>query len=191
MGDVLTALAITAFCVASWLGLFLLVPRWLTSMFRYDLWRLRDDLVDALRDGRLSRSEAAVGVLHSMETAIRHARHFTFANVLGLQGIAALSGVAPTSSTPSYAELDQDERQLLHSFERRLVDALVRHVKLGSPSGWLAMAFRPVALSAFHVGRLVGTRGRRPTLLVAEAVREELAVAGRLAVDRRDLSACV
>jgi hypothetical protein len=191
MGGVLPMIAVTVFCVGIWLALFLWVPRCMQSVFRYELWQLHDDLTDAMETGALEEGDAADDLLDTLHAAIYHARDFTFANVAGLHAICTVSGVGQVHVPPSYGEVSVDGRRLLHDFERRLVAAVVRHVKWGSPSGWLAMALRPVVMLSFYVGRLFGRAETRPTQMVADAVREELAVKVWSRGDVRDLHACV
>ncbi len=120
---------------ATW-GIFYSVPDSLVSLFRYKLWRIRDELVDAIRDGRVVDSAESGQLVSVIEETIQHAPQWTLLRLLFTPGIARVTrDVAKTTQT----------RQLdLQSYRVRFAADVVLHLLYGSPSGWLIGA--PIAL---------------------------------------------
>lgn len=77
LSDALLLATFTASFCSLWLCVLWIVPARLTSLYRYRLWLLRDDVVDDVLSGRLSPSDTICDFVDAIENAVQQARSMT------------------------------------------------------------------------------------------------------------------
>lgn len=166
------------------LALFRFIPLASRSLYRYELWRLRDELVDAVRAERVpDKHDAVLYTLRSIEAGIRISHWMTLLRVATLLSAMQRHGVLEPA--PSLSALTSAESAYLVDLQHRLNELTVRHLLTSSASGWLAWLLI-VAPSAIG-------RARRRSGPVDRAASPELLIAanGVHGVGRGPLSACL
>lgn len=119
------------------------------SKFRYSYWRIRDELVDALRDGRLQEHPCLREYIERTELLIDATDILTPFQLRSALRIERRAGWKPTEKKSAYLGATEEERAFLETLGRRALTARVRVICLGSPSGWiLSLCFPIVAIFA-------------------------------------------
>jgi hypothetical protein len=132
------------------------IPALVRLLFRYRLESIRDDTVDAILDGRLQPGIPVTTFVHTIDHAMDHARLLTFAR--GRAVIRALrdfgiTGPSEFVNSPSFCELDQDERKIMHALQDRTNRVVRSYILYGTPMAWL---LAPTGM----IARLVQSRGK-------------------------------
>lgn len=139
-------IGILAASFAVWVGVVLLVPRNLRSIFRYRLWRLRDEVVDDVLAGRMPHSPLIRSFIGGVEGIIEHASHVTLLRALCIPVSPALVRKHRGFVFTHFRELSKDERAKYKSYEKSMRSIVMRRLLLGSVSGWaFLVAIFPVA----------------------------------------------
>jgi hypothetical protein len=133
----------------AWYGVFFIYPSCTRSLFRYKLWKIRDDLVNATFDGRLPRSSFTLDLVETMEGSIRSSGHYNLVTF----ALAARS-VDPELAKRRQAWLERElgaladeQRDFLLQLRRRYHAAIAVHLLTGT-------AFALVLLPVFLVSGL-------------------------------------
>lgn len=144
--DVFAVVVLTGVVVASVVAVFFSIPRLLRSLCRYRLWTLRDDIIDDIFDGRLPRTDPGVQRLVEMtEKAIVATTVVTlFKLVVG--EVFIFRGHPTTPVATQVTCLSEAECELLKRREQALMNIMLNHTLVGSPSGWLALLVFVVAV---------------------------------------------
>jgi hypothetical protein len=174
-GSPVLVVLLVSMALTAWFSVAFVVPWSLRSLFRYRLWALRDQVMDEVLAGEVSR-EDALRVLERIEFTIRNARDLTALRLLGLH--------LATRSFPRVEEpVFDDPRVRKHN--HKLAELVVNHVMWGSPSGWIASVFGTVFL---FVGYVILPRLRRSDRRdgFSERVLEEVEAASEAWRARRD-----
>jgi hypothetical protein len=155
----------------AWYVLFVGTPDVIRSMYRYRLWALRDEFVDAVIAGELPSDRRSREVLEILENSIRSARSFTIVKVLLSFWFARRAGFVEAAEQ----ELASRPPHPADEYEERLMNISRRYLLLTSPSGWLAPIWLPIGWAVY---RLVNWRrpiilAKRPRDLVEKPVRTE------------------
>lgn len=131
----LTILVLTAVGVAAAVALFVLIPRALMSTFRYDLWRIRDELYDQIHDSAYVDDEQPRRLLAHVESSIEKMADVSLASLL-VVALLSRSGVAegPRFNLQAMGRSDRDRIAPLYY---GWGGALARRVFLASWSGIL------------------------------------------------------
>jgi hypothetical protein len=141
---------------ALWASVLYVVPRHVESLFRYDLWRLRDDLVDNIFDETLPNLPLVEGLLEAIEAMIGHSSQVTLSSLLAFL-------ISRRSNRSSHHEIDlsslSESQQLI--FLRVLhetYDAAAFKSVAGSPFGAFGL---PIIIVARLIGRIGPPRPER------------------------------
>lgn len=121
---------------------FVGIPRIRTSFYRYELWRIRDELWDGVHGGVLDGSGVAPTLLARIEIDIQRAPQMRMSAAL-----AAMAAMRGTRFQPaglgslSHRDLDMAVRAsgdpTLMSLHARYERAVLRYLLTGSVVGWL------------------------------------------------------
>jgi len=126
--------------VAAWIILFKVIPDSLMAMFRFRLWKQRDDLAAELRESRFSEQAPAEKVIELVEAHIVLAAQLSPMHI-ALMRISELGMPEPTDGYIDLGALPSDERALLERRLERINQLVADHVLLETPSGWLTVVF--------------------------------------------------
>src|SRR5687767_9748432 len=132
LADWQIAIAAVVFALYVWAGVFFFIPWCMTSIFRYRLWAIRDDLFDELIKRRPRDPALHIDLLERMESYIRHAPEVTFAKLL-THGVLLLDEIEDEDARYEDAIkcLVPLERQMLLRYERRFGRAVLDHLFRG------------------------------------------------------------
>lgn len=137
---VILAIAFTAGTAGAWWSLH----HDLNSLTRYKLWRLRDQIVDAmLIQESIPDKRAFVVLVDEIESAIQHIADY---NLLFLACVRASISDEFVSQFQSERRAEESrltpaERTELGKWRRRYITSLTGHIFTGSVLGWFAMFF--------------------------------------------------
>jgi len=131
-----------------WLCATFLVSRDVTSLYRYDLWALRDKLKDDIYHQRLPRVPVVVELLETIELSIRYSTSVTLSEFLAAR-IARSASTQPNAILTSYAisQLPEPQGRLLLSYVDRVGESVMLKFVMTGPFGWI------VFLSGYVLGR--------------------------------------
>jgi hypothetical protein len=163
---------LVALAVASAVVFFYVFPASGTSLLRYRLWPLRDELVDAIRRGEFKEDDQPKRLLRLVEASI-----YTADELRPLRMIILMALLRKRPSTGedwafelSHAHVSDVPR--LQGMHRRYISSLIRHLLYGSPS---ALVFAVVVLPTFAILALLkGRSSEPPDGDVMEDVKEAL-----------------
>ncbi|HEY8668564.1 MAG TPA: hypothetical protein VIL86_18095 [Tepidisphaeraceae bacterium] len=124
------------------LAMLVWVPRDLRSIFRYKLWILRDDAMDAIFAGRLDAKNPLVGnFVYTVEQIIMSSKHMTLLHETCRPSPSSdYMDAARLAIANELRALPEDQRHIMRDMHERLSTIVSKHIFLGSPSGWLAIA---------------------------------------------------
>src|SRR5664279_2002615 len=142
---VLDVVGVTLF---AWFGLIKIIPSCNLSMFRYRLWRLRDQLADDVRDGAFQETTQPQVLVRFLEGVIELAPEIG-ALKLGAMRWSCRHVQSPELFAREVLEaLDPRDREIMERRLDELRQIAVRHVLFGSPSGWvLTFILVPLAVT--------------------------------------------
>lgn len=124
------------------------------SQFRYTMWQVRDEIVDAIAREELGASRTVLDRIDRIETAIVSSDLFTPYRLAHSARILRRSGWKPPAPQSYDGMLPQHRALLVHA-ERRVSSARMRLMFLGSPSGWAVSAALAAAFPVFLLMRLL------------------------------------
>jgi nitrate reductase NapE component len=161
--EILLAVMVACVTYSIWV-FFFAVPEDLRCLFRYQMWRLRDDAFDAARRGDLSESEEKT-LIFSTEKAIAHTKDFTVYRILAFCVWPMLSVAMnwrKVKAGNTAAAASPAASPVATALNMRMFKIGMKHLLTGSPSGWLALIVlvifvAPVVMIAIFVA---GARGR-------------------------------
>jgi hypothetical protein len=186
--DCVTAALFAGFCLAK------VIPACNRSMFRFRLWKLRDELADEIRAGVFHDSARARELMVLTEDVIERAAEVSAGRLLLLHAAARGRLHYLTEAAIGLEGLDEHDLPLLTARCRTLEWVMRRHVMFGSPVGWLLLAtLVPLSLLAaivFYVfDRSGSVIGKAKALLRKEIdPRATLLDRSRPLVPERELS---
>jgi hypothetical protein len=136
MNAILT-IGVAASLLFAWVCIFHVIPNCLLSMFRYRLWRQRDELAAEIRNGSFDRVEAPEELVELMERFIQFAPEFSAVRVTLGRIIEGLSDVpAPREPLLDMSEMVPAEKENLERYLAKFNGSVGDHVLLETPSGW-------------------------------------------------------
>jgi hypothetical protein len=137
--------------------LLLAMPRWLgRSMFKHRLWRLRDQVVDDIIDGKLPRSHPAVGDLERhIEWALGEARSFDMLHLLVWRWAVRKVDPATREMVAKPCSLDG-----LDAGERAMVEGYRARLRFLSSSAMLCTSWIGLAVVAWLLPHAIRTARR-------------------------------
>jgi AcrR family transcriptional regulator len=127
----------------AWACLFRIVPSCCTSLFRYRLWALRDDVVDEIYAGRYDDPSGARRFVEFLETAIEAASELSALKLTLVHWSArglTLHQASSLEELLGFAAMSQGDQDVVRPHVDRFQRATVRHALLGAPSGWMMLA---------------------------------------------------
>jgi hypothetical protein len=142
--------ALAANAALAYASLTYIVPSCARSRFRYRLWALRDQVMDEIYDGRFEKTDQARKLVAAIELVIRGA------DQLSLLRVWFANLVVDERDLPEHLRFELDrlsasDRDRLQRHLRALHWLIIKHVFVGSVSGWIyLLATRPL-----HFLRLV------------------------------------
>jgi hypothetical protein len=149
MSIFLTGYVITLSLLA-WGAIFYVVPSVARSIFRYRLWRLRDEIVDSLADDRFEDRVQPERLMHDVEKTIRYAKEFSLWRLLLLRWLTKGRALPPEAQREMF-DLKRApivDQELLATYELEYHASIARHVFFGTPLGWVCIAFLfPIAFA--------------------------------------------
>lgn len=174
------------------------LPRWcVRSLLRHRVWRLRDDMFDAALRGELPIGHPAVrATLSRMDTVISNCHRFSllrlgiFSQLLKRSPDSIRRSIDGRPPLPAklYDHLTTEQRQLIKSYEQRLLMSMVALVVLGTWFGffrasWAVLAVRPEhrtpeapeAANGWFGGAEEAVAGTRMGQAARRALRESIA----------------
>lgn len=126
-------LSAAAFFYVAYVVLFA-VPKNQASRFRYRLWRLRDDIVDAQISGEIEESPEATQLVEAIEAGIESARDLSPLRFLIVFMFMATSPhLREQLKRHGLPKIALMPKNYGHSFGR----LLLKHLLFGSVSGWI------------------------------------------------------
>lgn len=159
MTAVLT-IAVIAIAGFAWLCLTNVIPSCCTSLFRYRLWQLRDEVFDEIYVGTFDDSEQPERLVDLLEVAIAQSHEVTVFRLLLMRWSNRNLPQASRSDVYPFESLTEHDKPLMKQRLDRFESIIIRHVAFGSPSGWIAIAIlAPMAGIAVIFDRLRGDRG--------------------------------
>jgi hypothetical protein len=122
--------------VFGWLGLVFFVPSNLRSLFRYRLWRLRDQMVDQVILGKLPPIPFVENYIRMIEVVIMRTSQITLLHWAWAP--TSSSAVERFESDLREAEriLSDDQKRLLEQSRGQFQGIIVHRLLFGSVSGW-------------------------------------------------------
>jgi hypothetical protein len=184
--NALLTVSVVAIALFAWASVVRIVPFCAVSVFRYRLWRLRDQLVDEIRHGKFDDIEQPKVLVSLIEATIAGAKDLTALNLL-LVRLAAPRGVSPPQLL-NLDDLNPRDRELVEGHLHGLLRAMAIHTLRGTPSGWIcSIVLLPLAVVITLVARLRG-KGDGGSVIQATKlhVREEVDPAAVALMSRRN-----
>lgn len=139
MRSVLIGIAIAGVPITLW-TVFVEIPRIRLSLFRYELWELRDELADKLLRRELKGPAVADQLLNGVEATIRGVQTHSLERVI-LVAVATRLGylqdprtIVPVDALRPHA--NQEDLQYLDDWNDRVEVSIARFMLRGSPLGW-------------------------------------------------------
>ncbi len=160
----------TGLAVVAWAGIVYGIPRCERSRFRYDLWGLRDEIVDALLEEKVGRGAAVDHLRKQIEWTIRNADAVTpidFALVTW-----STECIDPSHAAPDLSGLSIEDRQMINRWRKKFAIILARHLIRGSTSGWMFFWCMTPALALRNL--LARREGQKARSVVEKRVRREV-----------------
>jgi hypothetical protein len=123
----------------AWISFWFIIPACTASQLRYRMWRIRDDIKDALLDQRLTDGPLVQRLLRGVEGGIRVAPRLRFSSFAVYLLLRDRSDVDKrhASDLRLLESLPSEEKQLLLGYMDSFNRACTRRVLLGTPSGWI------------------------------------------------------
>jgi hypothetical protein len=166
---------------------FATVPRWFArSLSKHALWRLRDDVVDDVIDGRLPSGDAAVQELVArVEWAIEESRSFDLLHLIvwsRARRTLPLETSKRLAVVPDLKKLSTDQASRVIAHRKRFDRVAIRAVLLSS---WLGVAVVFWTAIPFIFRELTNRQKRQVGMVFREATAEAAAETrfGQLARD--------
>jgi hypothetical protein len=179
---VLTTFALIAVALFVWACLFKIIPNCLLSLFRYKLWRQRDELALEIRRDEYEHRESAEMVLEEIECFIEGAPQLSPLNIALLYFCARGVVVVPEDRL-ILRKLPTDERARLESTLDNFHRAVAKHVLFGTPSGWLTVFLAVPMIPVVLFFRALADEGKQlPQLPRLKADTRERVSQGSLAL---------
>lgn len=164
---VLTTFALIAVALFVWACFFKIIPNCLLSLFRYKLWRQRDQLAREIRCGEYEHRESAEMVLVEIECFIEGAPQLSPLNI-ALLYLSARGVVVVPEDRLILRKLPADERARLEGKLDEFHRAVARHVLCGTPSGWLVMSLAVPIVPVVLFFRALADEGKQLPRLKAD-----------------------
>lgn len=147
MSSALVSLIVVANVTLSVVVLGRTVQRSERSRFRYETWRVRDELVDQIRSGDVRPTGPMLEYLDRLELNIGATEVMTpFRYVVAAYQLRRAGWRPVPDDLPARAEMP--ERRAIREASRRVTQARVRLLLWGSPSGWLLVLASPLVFVA-------------------------------------------
>ncbi len=154
----LAGIALVGAMLFSWVCLFKIFPDSLLAMFRFRLWKERDELAREVRLGSYAESKPAEQVVGLIEDFIELAPQLSPLHI----GLMRLSELGMREEHVGYIELKEllpDERSRLEARLRKVNDLVANHAMLETPSGWgiliVGLPFVPFAMIFLALRKLL------------------------------------
>lgn len=157
------AILVCFFIVGFWLAFFFLIPQIMTSLYRYHLWKLRDEVVDDVALCLLPENPAVTAFISRTEQTIQNAdlvslRHFLL--------ISPFRGRVEEDSDEILPNPEQQARLTGYRYRYALINA--KHLFHGTPLGWFALT---VAIPIVLISSAIQMQVRFSASMIALAKR--------------------
>lgn len=129
------------------------------SKFRYEMWRVHDELVAMIESGEIRPTKPVLEYLDRVRFNVETTEYMTpFQFLVFVHSLRRTGWTAPADTLLARAE--GREREVLREAAKRISSARVRLLLFGSPSGWLLCLCGPVL---YLTAMLRQRRGHKPT----------------------------
>ena len=113
------------------------IPANLTSLFRYRLWQLRDEIVDGIFNGRIEGTEAMVVLIRQIEEAIVTANRVTLFMVTFSPSLPkAVEEAGQEYRDEVLSKLSEEQRTAYDEYFARFLSVIGRRLGFGSVSSY-------------------------------------------------------
>jgi hypothetical protein len=146
MNAFITALVVVANVTLAAFTLGRVVQRSERSKFRYRMWQLRDEVVDAVRDGEIEPHAVVKDWINRTELFIDATDVLTPFALVTTSTVLRRGGWEPKA--PPHLNAPADVIEFLDAKTAEARAARMRLFLLGSPSGWLVSTAVPVVAAA-------------------------------------------
>jgi len=164
VNSVLVALIILVNVTLSVTTLARTVQRSERSRFRYEIWRLRDGIVEDLQVGRIRPTKPVLEYLDRLELNVEATDFMTPFRFGSAAALLRRTGwhVEPDDLL---IRADPREREVLRVASRAVSRARIRMLLHGSPSGWVVLVLKPFIIAGVMLRELLHSRleHREPT----------------------------
>ena len=137
--NALLTVGILALAFLGWVSLFKLVPACSMSLMRYRLWRLRDQLVDEIRQESYDNATAAEILVSRTEAFIEHAPKVSLLNLTLMRLAHRGSPELIDRLTLSMKDLNTDDHARVKAHVDEFENAMLARSMFGTPSGWISI----------------------------------------------------
>lgn len=136
--NVLLTIGLIGALLFAWACVFYVIPSCLMSIFRYRLWRQRDELAADIRNGTFAHDGVPDRLVELIESFIQFAPEFSAARILLARLVEAWSDVpASPRETLDMSEMLPTEQEHLEEYLTKFNDTVGNHLIFETPSGWL------------------------------------------------------
>jgi hypothetical protein len=154
----LIAAALIAIMIFSWVCLFKIFPDSLLAMFRFRLWKERDELAREVRKGAYAESKPAEQVVELIGDFIDLAPQLSPLHI-GLMRLSEVGMREEHMGIIDLKALSPEERNRLEARLEEVNDLVANHAMLETPSGWgimiLGLPFVPFAMIFLALQKLL------------------------------------
>jgi hypothetical protein len=153
MSGTLTFLVLAIVGVGMAVILLVVIPRAIVSIYRYELWRIRDELFDQIYADEYHNEHQAELFLGQVEASIRV---FPQLSLFNLVVLAALThGMKPPVEPFDLSKMDASDREKIMPFVWRYGGASLKRIFWGSWSGLIALPFLLAFAALLSLGSLL------------------------------------
>lgn len=168
--------------VLIWWVVFFQVPAIMHSLYRNELWAVRDALVDDILSGKIERTEISVDLVQGIEMLIATSKRQTlveFATMYwALRDVHLHSPRNPLDpDTYLGSEVQVRDRTALLGYSKHVQDAVFRHLERGSLFGLVGWTLAALPWSRPRFKKVAREAYRNEVNILPTAVRHRMRVA--------------
>lgn len=136
----ITIAVVLLLCFASlWVCVLYLVPQLVDSLFRYRLWKVRDDLQGYLFDEKLPESPAVNELLEMVEDTIRRSSSIAISKFIIFRSL--WKSKESNAKSFDFSDLPEEQRDLINALMHELYLSITFKEMAGSPVGAFFLPF--------------------------------------------------
>jgi hypothetical protein len=161
--------------IALWASAFFIWPAVARARFAYEVARIRNDVDDAIIEGRLPDDPCVRELVGTADFMIRNSRSISLSRAWAIHRTHVELGL-PLTDKPSYESLTKPQRRAMYEYDNRMIAAMSKRLVYGS---MIALPLR-LALSGVRLNQSLraAVKSPGPQQLASEVYRNK---------DRREL----